>query len=326
VRVTDFVATHTGKTLRSAQDYASLPFLFATKRLRASRRAFLGNKRRKTLFRLSVWGGIAGAILFCPWVDHIEGDCVLMPVKHSTVVNEVPGHVQKVLVREGTMLKAGDVIAELEKRKIETELTAQREDIRAKEAESERLRGALDEAGAQILALQVASLREILKSREADLEACTLRSPIDGIVLTKDIEKRAGEYLQSGTAVAEIASPEGWDLKIDIDQRDIGRLEKRMEKGTIDASYILYSHTANTLPARIESLRQISSVAEPRQDKHVFVLTVEGVTVPEGMRTSMRPGLTGRAKVDLGWRPLGWLWARALWKWFQIRGWEWLPV
>jgi hypothetical protein len=319
VRVTDFIATHTGKTLRSAQDYASLPFLFATKRLRASRRAFLGNKRRKTLFRVYLWGGIAAAILFCPWVDHVEGDCVIMPVHHSVVVNEVPGRVEKVLVREGTMLKAGDVIAELDKRRIETDLETTRKEISRLDAEAERLRGAGDVAGAQVAHIQASATREAVKNREADLAACTLRSPIDGIVLTKDLEKRAGEFLQAGSSVAEVASPDAWDLKVDVDQKKIGKLEKRLEKGPIDASYILYSQTAHTLPARIENPRQISSAAEARQEKHVFVLTVEDVSVPKEIQASMRPGLTGRAKVALGWRPLGWLWARSLWGWLQMQ-------
>jgi hypothetical protein len=170
-----------------------------------------------------------------------------------------------------------------------------------------------------VAGIQAAATREALKNREADLAAATLRSPIDGVVLTKDIEKHAGEFIQVGTPFADIATPDAWDLKVDVDQKSIGRLEKRLNKGPIDAGFILYSQTAHTLPARIENARQISAAAEPRQEKHVFVITVENVAIPAEIQPAMRPGLTGRAKIDLGWRPLGWIWARGIWAWLEMR-------
>jgi hypothetical protein len=56
-----------------------------TRRLRATRLAFAGNKRRRSIRRLLVWGGLAAAILLFPWNDNIEGNCTLMPEQHTAV-------------------------------------------------------------------------------------------------------------------------------------------------------------------------------------------------------------------------------------------------
>jgi hypothetical protein len=43
------------------------------------------------------------------------------------------------------------------------------------------------------------------------------------------------------------------------------------------------------------------------------------VELPPDIHGAMRPGLTGRAKIDLGRKPLIWLVARNIWNWFELR-------
>jgi len=319
-RVTDWLATHSGKQLRAAQDHATLPFLFATRRMRATRLAFTGQKRRRTMLRVLMWGIPLALILIYPKQDTVEGKCVLMPEHHNSIVAEVPGRVEKINVKEGSFIKEGDAIAELDMRRFETELDGVRKDIARLDAEAERYRGAGDEAGAQVASLQAASARENAKRLESDIAAGTLRSPISGVILTKDVEKHAGEFIQTGTALAEVAALDVWDLKMDVDQRDIGKVERLLAKGEqLNMNYILYSQTAHKLSAKVASARQISAAAEAREDLHVFVVTLENVEVPENIRNSLRPGLTGKAKIDLGRKPLGWLWLRRIWAWAEMR-------
>lgn len=319
LRVTDWIATHSGKQLRAAQDYDTLPFLFATKRMRATRRAFTGNKRRRTLVRLATWGIPLLLILIYPKQDKVEGACTLMPEQHNSIVAEVPGRVEKVLVQEGSLIKAGEPIAVLDMRRVETELDGVSKDIARLDAEAERYRGAGDEAAAQVASLQAASSRENAKRLEADIAAGTLRSPIDGVILTKDVEKHAGEFIQIGTVLAEVASLEAWDLRMDVDERDIGKVERRLAEEPVEVSYILYSQTAHTLGAKLTNPRQVSAAAEAREEDHVFVVTLDDVEIPADLKPSMRPGLTGKAKIALGRKPLGWLWMRGLWDWLQLR-------
>ncbi len=318
-RVTEWLAAHSGKQLQAAQDYHSLPFLFATKRLRATRVALTGNKRRRTLLRLAMFGIPLLLILAYPKQDMVEGNCALMPKRHNSIVSEVPGRVEKVMVQEGSLVKAGDPVAVLDMRRFETELDGVRKDIARLDAEAERYRAAGDEAGAQVNSLQAASARENAKRLEADIASGTLRSPIDGVILTKDVEKHAGEFIQTGTALAEVAALDAWHLKMDVNQNDLGHLEKKLEGHELPVSYILYSQTAHTLSSKLTNPRQISAAAEARETEHVFVVTLDDIQIPPDLRDSMRPGLTGKAKIDLGRKPLGWLWVRRVWDWVQLR-------
>jgi hypothetical protein len=318
-KVTDWLATHTGKQLRAAEDYHSLPFLSSSRRLRSAHLSLTGTKRKRTLFRLGVWGAVTGVVLLCPWPNRVEGNCILLPEHHNMVVSEVPGRLERVNVREGFKVKKGDILAELDGRKMETELESARKEVLRLEAEAERFRGIGDEASAQVASLQAGSARANVKRLQADLDSATLRSPIDGVILSKDLEKHTGEFIQAGTPFTEVASLDHWNLRIDVDQKDIGRLSRKLANGPLKVNYILYGQTDYSLAAKLENASQISSAAEARETEHVFTVTLKNVQIPESIQGALRPGFTGRAWIEFGTRPLGWIWAGKIWNWFQLR-------
>ena len=112
---------------------------------------------------------------------------------------------------------------------------------------------------------------------------------------------------------------DAWDVRLEVNEREIGRIESRLERGPIDVGFILYSQSAHTLEGRIEKKTQISSAAEPREKESVFVITLENVKIPEEVSNAMRPGLTGRADIRIGRKPLFMNWARRLWHWTLLR-------
>ena len=139
------------------------------------------------------------------------------------------------------------------------------------------------------------------------------------MVLTKDIEKHSGETVQAGQAFAEVAALDLWDLSIEVDERDIGRVEELLEKGPLKVAYILYSESAYELKSQIKSPSQISSAAEPREKHNVFIVTLDDVEIPAEIQSSMRPGLTGRAEIELGRKSVIIMWTRNMWRWLQLR-------
>jgi len=273
--------------------------------------------------RLVIFCAIAATILCWPWMESVDGNCAITPEHHMAIVPEVSGRIEKIFVVEGSKVAKGDPIAQLDKSRLKTELEANEQDKRRLYAESERLRGLGDEASAQVAMLQAKVSEQNEKKLQTDLEAMTLRSPIDGVVLTKDIEKHSGEPLQAGQLFAEVAALDTWDVHIEVSQHDIGRVQERLAKGPIDVRYILYSTSAHQLTSQISKRSQVSSAAEARDKDTVFLVTLGNVELPEEVRASLRPGLTGRATVQLGRRPLGFLWARQLANWAVLRWWSW---
>jgi hypothetical protein len=82
--------------------------------------------------------------------------------------------------------------------------------------------------------------------------------------------------------------------------------------------FILYSQSAYKLQGALARHEQISAAAYPREKENVFIITLP-VSLPAEIQGAMRPGLTGRAKIDLGRKPLFWLVARNVWNWFELR-------
>ena len=319
-RLTEWIAGHTGKTIRAAEDYHSLPFLKVTKHLRDTRRRLTGHERRRTLMGWGIAAAIVLAISLFPKMDRLDGDCALIPMHRTAIVPEIPGRIERVLVREGDRVKAGDPIAQLDTRKLQTELETNAQEKRRLNAEAERYRGLGDEAAANVAFLQARVAEGNEKKLNADIEAATLRTHIDGVVVTKDLELHVNEYLQPGTPFAEVAALDAWEAQIDVTEKKIGRVEKRLAEGTpIDVSFILYSQSAHTFHGQLVKHEQISAQAIARDKENVFLVTLKNLDIPTELSSALRPGLTGRGKIELGRKPLLYLWTSRVWAWLEMR-------
>lgn len=319
-RLTEWLATHTSKALHAAEDYHSLPFLSVTKRLRDTRRLLTGQKRRRSLLKLTVFLVLLFSVLFYPKMDRIDGDCALTPMKRTAIVAEIPGRIDKVMVREGDHVKAGDPIAQLDTRKLETDLETNLQERRRLNAEAERYRALGDEAAANVAYLQAAVADQNEKRINADIASAVLRSRIDGVVVTKELELHLGEYLQAGTPFAEVAALDSWEAQVDLHEKRIGVVEKELGKGQpVDVSFVLYSQSSHVFHAKLERHEQISSQAIAREKENVFLITLKNIEVPPALRSALRPGFTGRAKIELGRRPLAAIWISHIWEWLQMR-------
>ncbi len=322
-RVTDWLANHTGRSLKSAQEYHSLPFLGITKRLRNTRKLLTGPKRNRSLFKLGALLVILVAVCVYPKRDRVDGNCALVPLYRNAIVPEIAGRIEKVVVREGVRVKKGDIVAQLDVRRIETELMTNEQEQQRLQAEAERARSLGDEAGAQVALLQARVTEQNAKKLQTDLAAGTLRSPIDGVIITKDVELHVGEFIQPGVSFAEVASLDKWELQVDITEKQIGRVERAVPRngsGTPrEVSFILYSQSAHPLHSILTRHDQISSAAYPREKENVFIVTLKDIAIPTELQGAMRPGLTGRAKIDLGRRPLAAMAVQRIWNWVQMR-------
>ncbi len=319
-RLTEWLALHTSKSLEAAHDYRSLPLLAVTKRVRDARVAFTGNRRKRNLLRLVVIGAILFVASFYPKVDQIDGNCVVMPKHRAVVVPEITGLVRRVMVREGDHVKKGQVIAQLDSNRAETEkYAAQQETLRA-QAEAQFRQAQGDEAQAQIARLQAAVAQKNVERWEADIASCSLVSPIDGVVLTKDIELRTGEGFQAGGQFAEIAALDDWELQVEVNERKIGRVSLALaQKSPREVNYILYSHSATKLQTELKGMEQVSAVAYPREKEQVFILTFSPIQVPPEVQRTLRPGLTGRGKIVLGREPTLWWLCKRIGEWIRLK-------
>jgi hypothetical protein len=327
-RLGEWLATTTGKAMQGAMDYHDLPALFVTRRLRQVKRALTGTERAWNRFKLILWAVFIGGLLLFPWMEEVESDCTLVPRQRMKVVPEVSGRVERVLVREGDRVKAGQELGKIDTRQLESELENVRKQKLSASLEAQRERGNGREAEAQIAEKRSEAYGIQEAKLVGDIAAAVLRSPIDGVVMTKDIELMQGVFLQGGTDFAIVGSTNEWDVLVHLNEKQIGKVESlHASMGDVPVHFILYSHNTHELSAQFKERGQLSQLAYPHEresavKENAFILTLPKVEMPAEIRSVLRPDLTGRASIKLGRKPLALIWAKSISQWFRLK-WVW---
>lgn len=240
------------------------------------------------------------------------GDASVAPQSSALIQPEVDGVVRSVSLHEGDAVRKGAVLAELEDWDYRSALAAAQAKYNGALAEMNRALAANDgtEAGVQRLQSDFWS-SELERARER-LEKTRLRSPIDGVVATPNVETMVGRHLAKGDTLAEVVNTSSAMVDVAIDQDDVAYL-----KPGAASSVKLESFPTRTFKGNVVI---VSPKSEASGDNRVFFVRVR-VPNPDG---KIRSGMQGRAKVSAGWRPAGyvllrrplmWIWSK-LWWWF----------
>ncbi|GEP45522.1 efflux RND transporter periplasmic adaptor subunit [Brevifollis gellanilyticus] len=317
-----WLADLTGKSLCAALVHQSLPLGPTLAKLGRWRTEAMATHKRRWWTWTLAFGLLILAGFFWPLTAKIEGDCTLLPRKRALITAEAAGRVDEVLVREGDRVKKDQIIAKLDTRRLQTELESTAQARKRLEAEAERQRGQGKEALARIATLEAQSTAEMEKRLQLEIDLAQMRAPIDGVMMTKDIHLRTGTFLQAGEALAEIATIDGWDLRMDVPEADIAEVEEALEKKSPrEVRYLLYTQSARELSASLKDKSQISPALQASKDGGVFSITLPEVMLPEELLPLMRPGLTGRAKIELENRAAGRLLLRKFTRWLRMHWW-----
>ena len=228
------------------------------------------------------------------------------PVTSVTVGTQVSGIVSRIYVDYNSVVKKGQVIAELDKTNLTSELNTAKANLasaqsslnyetdnykRYKTLYSKGLVSADEYESAKLSyekALQtVVSQKEQLTKAQTNLGYATITSPIDGVVLSKAVE-------EGQTVAASFNTPELFsiakDLKdmrviADIDEADIGEVkEGENVKFTVDA------FPKDTFEGVVTQVRQEATTTNN-------VVTYEVVISAPNADLKLKPGLTANVTI-----------------------------
>lgn len=239
-------------------------------------------------------------------MNSITATGTIEPVTSITVGTQVSGIVSKLFVDYNSVVKKGEVIAELDKTNLmsqlntaKTQLATAQSQLNYQTANYKRYKTlfekglvAADDFDNAKLSYtqakeQVASAKEEVQRAQTNLGYATITSPIDGVVLSKSVE-------EGQTVAASFSTPElftiaqdltNMQVVADVDEADIGDVkEGERVTFTVDA------YPDDTFEGEVKQVRQEATTTNN-------VVTYEVVISAPNADLKLKPGLTANVTI-----------------------------
>lgn len=239
-------------------------------------------------------------------MNSITATGTIEPVTSVTVGTQVSGIVSKLYVDYNSVVKKGQVIAELDKTNLMSQLNSAKTQLataqsqlnyqttnfnRYKTLYQKGLVAADDFDNAKLSYTQakeqVASAKEEVQRAQTNLGYATITSPIDGVVLSKSVE-------EGQTVAASFSTPELFTIAQDltnmqvvanVDEADIGDV-KEGER----VSFTVDAYPDDTFEGTVKQVRQEATTTNN-------VVTYEVVISAPNADLKLKPGLTANVTI-----------------------------
>ena len=239
-------------------------------------------------------------------MNSITATGTIEPVTSVTVGTQVSGIVSKLYVDYNSVVKKGQVIAELDKTNLMSQLNSAKTQLataqsqlnyqttnfnRYKTLYQKGLVAADDFDNAKLSYKQakeeVASAKEEVQRAQTNLGYATITSPIDGVVLSKSVE-------EGQTVAASYSTPELFTIALDltnmqvvadVDEADIGDV-KEGER----VSFTVDAYPDDTFEGTVKQVRQEATTTNN-------VVTYEVVISAPNADLKLKPGLTANVTI-----------------------------
>ena len=237
---------------------------------------------------------LIGLTLCMPVHYQAKCDCTIEPGSRRFVAAPFTGPLDRAFVEPGDIVEPGQLLARMDGRELRMELAGTRADLhRAAKERAGHL--ATHESGqSEVARFEVDRLQlrtELLEHREKNVD---IHCPIDGVVVSGDLEDAEGMPLEVGQTLFEIAPLDQMVVEISIAEDDFAYVRAGMA-----ATVRLDAYPLRKFKAKIERVHPRS---ELRDDANVFIAEVS----LEHSAIELRPGMRGTARVQADRYPLGW--------------------
>lgn len=258
-----------------------------------------------------------------PLVVTVAASGTLQPTKSVDVGSELSGTLEAVLVQENERVKKGQLLAQLDTSKLRDQVVKSRAAVAAAEAsvaqavatvaearaslsrmrqvaelsggkvpakteletaEATLLRAQANEASARAAVTQA---QAALKSDETNIAKAAIRSPVDGVVLSRKVEPGQTVAAAMTTPVLFTLAEDltQMELQVKVDEADVGQVKEGQQ-----ASFTVSSWSGRQFPAVIQRV----GIGATTTDNVVTYKTVLKVGNDD---LALRPGMTATARI-----------------------------
>jgi HlyD family secretion protein len=249
----------------------------------------------------------------------------LQPTNQVDVGSELSGIVQRVEVDFNDRVKVGQVLARLDPTKLSAQVLQSRAALKVAQARVLQARATVTEARSEMARLdhvrelsggrlpsqhdldaakaslaraeadaasaeaQVAQARATLEGNETDLKKLVIVSPVDGIVLNRQVEpgQTVAASLQAPVLFTLAEDLAHMELLVDVDEADVGQVREGQE-----ATFGVDAYPERTFSARVAQVRFGSETV-------AGVVTYKAVLNVDNADLTLRPGMTATADIQV---------------------------
>lgn len=239
-------------------------------------------------------------------VNSVTATGTIEPVTSVDVGTQVSGVISKLYVDYNSVVKAGEVIAELDRTNLMSELSSAQASLKSAQSELdyqktnyERYKALYDKGLISANDFEQARLsyvqaqqrtrqqKESVKKAQTNLGYATITSPIDGVVLSKEVEEGQTVASSFSTPTLFKIARDLTDMRViaDVDEADIGDVkEGQRVTFTVDA------FPDDTFEGQVTQVRQEATTESN-------VVTYEVVISAPNDDLKLKPGLTANVVI-----------------------------
>lgn len=253
------------------------------------------------------------ALAFVPINYRVTAKTVIEGEVQRSMVAPFESYVVASHVRAGDIVKSGQVLCEFDDRQLRLEKEKWQGE---REQHSRELRQAIalaDLSNVQIYDAQLRQAEAQLRLAEQQLEKAKLQAPFDGVVISGDLSQLIGSPVEQGKKLFEVAPLDNYRVILEVDESEISRVMSKQQGG------LLVSGVTNTPLHFVVST--VTPVATAKDGRNYFRVEAKlDRAVP-----TLRPGMEGVGKIEVGKRRLGWVLTHSFTDWLRLWLWRWLP-
>ena len=241
----------------------------------------------------------------------VGADATLEGLIQRVVAAPMDGYIGEAQARAGDLVKEGDLLVALDDRDLRLEQVK----WATRKTQAERSRtdalGRHERAESRIYKAQADQADAELELLREQLARTSIRAPFDGIIVTGDLSQSIGAPVERGDVLMEVAPLEAYRVALAVDERDITYLDVGQT-----GELILPSIPNTTFSFAVSKITPVATAAE---GKNTFRIEADLLAPTE----TLRPGMEGTGKVEVGERRLVWIWTRRFTEWLSVWVWGW---
>lgn len=239
--------------------------------------------------------------------ESVTATGTIEPVTEVEVGTQVSGIISNIYVDYNSLVKKGQVIAELDKTTLNSELNSARANLASAKSELDyqtanykryktlNEKGLVSRNDYEVAYLDYRkaletynTTKESVKKAETNIGYATITSPIDGIVLSKEVEEGQTVAASFETPTLFTIAKDLTDMRViaDIDEADIGSVREGQ-----NVTFTVDAYPNDTFHGQVTQVRQEATETDN-------VITYEVVISAPNNDLKLKPGLTANVSVS----------------------------